>query len=149
MISASGQDTLTFKVKGLVCSFCAHGLNKGIGKLRFTDEKSVWVDIENQIVKVAVNKDFIADPHLKQTIELIKETGYEVDKVFLNEMNFEYLNQLQKQESVTKNGFKETVINNNNKEMKWQKNKIKNKKSLFLTLTELNIPLMSLTTIRS
>ena len=128
MISASGQDTLTFKVKGLVCSFCAHGLNKGIGKLRFTDEKSVWVDIENQIVKVAVNKDFIADPHLKQTIELIKETGYEVDKVFLNEMNFEYLNQLQKQESVTKNGFKETVINNNNKEMKWQKNKIKKKK---------------------
>ena len=149
MISASGQDTLTFKVKGLGCSFCAHGLNKGIGKLRFTDEKSVWVDIENQIVKVAVNKDFIADPHLKQTIELIKETGYEVDKVFLNEMNFEYLNQLQKQESVTKNGFKETVINNNNKEMKWQKNKIKKKKSLFLTLTELNIPLMSLMTIRS
>ena len=149
MISASGQDTLTFKVKGLVCSFCAHGLNKGIGKLRFTDEKSVWVDIENQIVKVVVNKDFIADPHLKQTIELIKETGYEVDKVFLNEMNFEYLNQLQKQESVTKNGFKETVINNNNKETKWQKNKIKKKKSLFLTLTELNIPLMSLTTIRS
>ena len=48
MISASGQDTLTFKVRGLVCSFCAHGLNKGIGKLPFTDEKSVWVDVKNQ-----------------------------------------------------------------------------------------------------
>ena len=85
MISASGQDTLTFKVRGLVCSFCAHGLNKGIGKLPFTDEKSVWVDVKNQIVKVAVSKDFKSDPHLKQTIELIKETGYEVDKIFLNE----------------------------------------------------------------
>ena len=29
-------DTLTFKVSGLVCSFCAHGLNKGIGKLNYT-----------------------------------------------------------------------------------------------------------------
>ena len=89
MTGASGQDTLTFKVKGLVCSFCAHGLNKGIGKLPFTDEKSIWVDIKNQIVKVAVNKDYKADPHLKQTIELIKETGYEVDKVFLNESELE------------------------------------------------------------
>ena len=84
MISASGQDTLTFKVKGLVCSFCAHGLNKGIGKLPFTDEESIWVDIKNQIVKVAVNKDYKSDPHLEQTIKLIKETGYEVDKVFFN-----------------------------------------------------------------
>ena len=86
MIGAlSGQsDTLTFKVKGLVCSFCAHGLNKGIGKLPFTDEQSIFVDIQNQIVKVAINKNYKVVPHLKQTIELIKETGYEVDKVFLN-----------------------------------------------------------------
>jgi len=25
------SDTLTFKVNGLVCSFCAHGLTKGFG----------------------------------------------------------------------------------------------------------------------
>jgi len=78
------SDTLTFKVKGLVCSFCAHGLNKGIGKLSFTDEQSVFVDIKNQIVKVALNENYKVVPHLKQTIELIRETGYEVDKVFLN-----------------------------------------------------------------
>ena len=35
------SDTLTFKVKGLVCSFCAHGLTKGIGGLPFTDEKII------------------------------------------------------------------------------------------------------------
>ena len=78
------SDTLTFKVKGLVCSFCAHGLTKGIGGLSFTDEKSIFVDIHNQIVKVALNENYKVIPHLKQTIELIRETGYEVDKVFLN-----------------------------------------------------------------
>ena len=77
-------DTLTFKVNGLVCSFCAHGLNKGIGGLSFTDEKSVFVDIQNQIVKVALNENYKVIPHLKETIKLIRETGYEVDKVFLN-----------------------------------------------------------------
>ena len=78
------SDTLTFKVKGLVCSFCAHGLNKGIGGLSFTDEQSVFVDIQNQIVKIALNENYKVIPHLKQTIELIRETGYDVDKVFLN-----------------------------------------------------------------
>ena len=83
------SDTLTFKVKGLVCSFCAHGLTKGIGKLSFTDEKSIFVDIQNQIVKVALNENYKVVPHLKQTIELIRETGYEVDKVFLNGVELE------------------------------------------------------------
>ena len=78
------SDTLTFKVKGLVCSFCAHGLNKGIGKLSFTDEKSVFVDIENQIVKIALNENYKVIPHLKQTIKLIRDTGYDVNKVYLN-----------------------------------------------------------------
>ena len=78
------SDTLTFKVNGLVCSFCAHGLTKGIGGLPFTDEKSIFVDIRNQTVKVAINENYKVIPHLKNTIELIKETGYEVDKVFLN-----------------------------------------------------------------
>jgi len=83
------SDTLTFKVKGLVCSFCAHGLNKGIGGLSFTDEKSVFVDIQNQIVKVALNENYKVIPHLKQTIKLIRETGYDVDKVFLNGVELE------------------------------------------------------------
>ena len=49
-------DTLTFEVKGLVCSFCAHGLNKGIGKMDYTDEDNVFVDIKKQIVKVVILK---------------------------------------------------------------------------------------------
>ena len=83
------SDTLTFKVKGLVCSFCAHGLTKGIGNLPFTDKESIFVDIKNQIVKVALNEKYQIVPHLKQTTELIRETGYEVDKVFLNGVELE------------------------------------------------------------
>ena len=67
-------DTLTFNVSGLVCSFCAYGLNKGIGKLDYTDEKSVFVDINNQTVKVVILKV----PEIEETVKLIKDTGYEV-----------------------------------------------------------------------
>ena len=70
-------DTLTFKVSGLVCSFCAHGLNKGIGKLDYTDDKSVFVDIKKQTVKVVILKE----PNIEETIKLIKDTGYEVHKI--------------------------------------------------------------------
>ena len=70
-------DTLTFKVSGLVCSFCAHGLNKGIGKLDYTDSKSVFVDINNQTVKVVILKE----PNIEETIKLIKDSGYDVSKI--------------------------------------------------------------------
>ena len=70
-------DTLTFKVSGLVCSFCAHGLNKGIGKLDYTDDKSVFVDIKKQTVKVVILKE----PNIEETIKLIKDTGYDVSKI--------------------------------------------------------------------
>ena len=70
-------DTLTFKVKGLVCSFCAHGLNKGIGKLDYTDKKSVLVDINNQTVKVVILKE----PDIEKTIKVITDSGYEISKI--------------------------------------------------------------------
>jgi len=70
-------DTLTFKVSGLVCSFCAHGLNKGIGKLDYTDDKSVFVDIKKQTVKVVILKE----PNIEETIKLITDTGYDVSRI--------------------------------------------------------------------
>ena len=70
-------DTLTFKVSGLVCSFCAHGLNKGIGKMDYTDEKSVFVDINNQTVKVVILKE----PDIEKTIKLITDSGYDVSRI--------------------------------------------------------------------
>ena len=70
-------DTITFKVSGLVCSFCAHGLNKGIGKMDYTDEKSVFVDIKKQTVKVVILKE----PDIEKTIKLITDTGYDVSRI--------------------------------------------------------------------
>ena len=67
-------DTITFKVNGLVCSFCAHGLNKGIGKMDYTDENNVFVDIKKQTVKVVILKE----PDIEKTIKLITDSGYEV-----------------------------------------------------------------------
>ena len=76
-------DTLTFEVKGLVCSFCAHGLNKGIGKMDYTDKKSIFVDINKGIVKVVLKKKYKAIPSsiINQTIEVIQDSGYEVHKI--------------------------------------------------------------------
>ena len=70
-------DTITFKVNGLVCSFCAYGLNKGIGKLDYTDENNVFVDIKKQIVKVVILKE----PNIEETIKLIKDTGYDISRI--------------------------------------------------------------------
>jgi len=70
-------DTITFKVNGLVCSFCAHGLNKGIGKMDYTDENNVFVDIKKQTVKVVILKE----PDIKKTIKLITDSGYDVSKI--------------------------------------------------------------------
>ena len=70
-------DTLTFEVKGLVCSFCAHGLNKGIGKMDYTDENNVFVDIKKQIVKVVILKE----PDIEKTIKVITDSGYDVNKI--------------------------------------------------------------------
>ena len=70
-------DTLTFEVKGLVCSFCAHGLNKGIGKMDYTDKNNVFVDINNQIVKVVILKE----PNIEETIKVITDSGYDVSKI--------------------------------------------------------------------
>ncbi len=83
VINQTAGDTLTFKVNGLVCSFCAHGLNKGIGKMDYTGEKGIFVDIDNQIVRVILNKRYKAIPSsvINQTIEVIQDSGYEVHKI--------------------------------------------------------------------
>jgi ribosomal protein L24E len=83
VIKQTTGDTLEIEVKGLVCSFCAHGLNKGIGKMDYTDNKSIFVDINNQIVKVVLNKKYKSIPSsiINQTIKVIVDSGYEVHKI--------------------------------------------------------------------
>jgi hypothetical protein len=49
----------------------------------YTDEKGIFVDIDNQIVKVVLNKKYRAIPSLviNQTIKVIQDSGYEVHKI--------------------------------------------------------------------
>jgi hypothetical protein len=54
--------------------------------MEYTDKEKVFVDINNQIVKVILNKRYKRLPSLiiNQTITVIEESGYEVNKVFFN-----------------------------------------------------------------
>ena len=81
-----GQEDLVFEIKGLVCSFCAHGLQKGMSKLKFIDKKKytkgVYTDITHQFVKVGLKKDKI--PNIDKALVAIQNAGYEVLKSYVN-----------------------------------------------------------------
>ena len=81
-----GQGDLVFEVKGLVCSFCAHGLQKGMSKLKFVDKKKytkgVYTDITHQFVKVGLKKD--KEPNIDKALLAIQDAGYEVLKSYVN-----------------------------------------------------------------
>ena len=81
-----GQDDLVLQVKGLVCSFCAHGLQKGMSKLNFVDKKrytkGIYTDITHQYVKVGLKKN--KKPNIDKALSVIQDAGYEVIKTYLN-----------------------------------------------------------------
>jgi hypothetical protein len=81
-----GQEDLVFQVKGLVCSFCAHGLQKGLSKLKFVDKtkytKGVYADITHQFVKVGLKKN--KEPNINKALDVIADAGYEVLKSYVN-----------------------------------------------------------------
>jgi hypothetical protein len=81
-----GQDDLILQVKGLVCSFCAHGLQKGMSKLNFVDKKrytkGIYTDITHQYVKVGLKKN--KKLNIDKALGVIQDAGYEVIKTYLN-----------------------------------------------------------------
>ena len=81
-----GQDDLVLQVKGLVCSFCAHGLQKGMSKLNFVDKKrytkGIYTDITHQYVKVGLKKN--KKLNIDKALSVIQDAGYEVIKTYLN-----------------------------------------------------------------
>ena len=81
-----GQEDLVFQVKGLVCSFCAHGLQKGLSKMKFVDKKKytkgVYTDITHQFVKVGLKKNKKAN--IDKALDVITDAGYEVLKSYVN-----------------------------------------------------------------
>ena len=81
-----GQEDLVFRVKGLVCSFCAHGLQKGLSKLKFVDKKKytkgIHTDINHQYVVVGLKKG--EEINVDDAIDVITDAGYEVSKFYTN-----------------------------------------------------------------
>ena len=65
------------EVKGMVCAFCAKGINKKLRELDATQD--VWVDLKNRMVVVELKDQKTMS--LEAFIKLIKDAGYDVASV--------------------------------------------------------------------
>jgi len=74
---AAHADTIEMKVYGLVCGFCAQGIDKTLRRNPATAD--VFVSLENQLVAVATvpGKD-IADADLRKALT---DSGYDVKAI--------------------------------------------------------------------
>lgn len=64
-------------VNGMVCAFCAQGIEKRISKMPAT--KAVYVDLKKKIVVVEPKDGMTLDQ--KAIIEEVKDAGYDIVKV--------------------------------------------------------------------
>ena len=74
---ASHATTIEMKVHGMVCGFCAQGIEKSLRKNNATAD--VFVSLENQLVAVTIrdNAD-IPDAQLREAIE---NAGYDLKSI--------------------------------------------------------------------
>jgi mercuric ion binding protein len=64
-------------VNGMVCAFCAQGIEKRISKMSAT--KAVYVDLKKKMVVVEPKEGMTLDQ--KAIIEEVKDAGYDIVKV--------------------------------------------------------------------
>lgn len=64
-------------VNGMVCAFCAQGIEKRISKMPAT--KAVYVDLKQKTVVVEPKEGMALDQ--KSIIEEVKDAGYDIVKV--------------------------------------------------------------------
>src|SRR5690349_25074377 len=78
LTSLSAQaDTIEMKVNGMVCGFCAQGIEKALRKNPATAD--VVVNLENKLVAVSTHDDQdISDAELRKTIS---NAGYDVKSI--------------------------------------------------------------------
>ena len=80
------RDEVVLEVNGLVCSFCAIGLQGGLSSLQHIDKKKyndgVFVDVKYQYAVIAEAAD--KDIDIEKAIAMIVKSGYEVKTVFTN-----------------------------------------------------------------
>ena len=63
------------KIKGMVCSFCAQGLQKGIGKLE--EVEKVEINLKKGYAKITVKEGKTLP--MDEVKEIIKDAGYLVN----------------------------------------------------------------------
>jgi mercuric ion binding protein len=75
--SAAGAGTIEMKVNGLVCGFCAQGIDKTLRKLPATTD--VIVSLEHKLVAIATREgEDISDAELTRALT---DSGYDVRSI--------------------------------------------------------------------
>ena len=76
-LSQSALASMKVTVNGMVCSFCAQGIEKSISKMDET--KAVFVDLKNKVVVVEAKEGKTLNEKLIS--QEIKDSGYDVVKI--------------------------------------------------------------------
>jgi len=76
-VAFAAVQTIKAEINGMVCAFCAQGIEKKMRSLSQT--KDVYVDLKNKVVAVEL-KD--GEELSQDTVrDLIKDAGYDVNKI--------------------------------------------------------------------
>ncbi len=81
-----GKTDVVFKVKGMVCSFCAQGLQKSLSKLSYVNKKNytkgVKVNLKDQVTIISTKEG--AKINYNLAIKKIADAGYSVEEAYHN-----------------------------------------------------------------
>lgn len=77
LASMSGAETMTARVNGMVCAFCAQGIEKKARALPATED--VYVNLQQKIVAVQVKAGQTLSA--ATLTELVREAGYDVTQI--------------------------------------------------------------------
>ena len=81
-----GKTDVVFKVKGMVCSFCAQGLQKSLSKLSYVNKKNytkgVKVNLKDQVTIISTKAGAKIDYNL--AVKKIADAGYSVEEAYHN-----------------------------------------------------------------
>ncbi len=75
--ATAATQTIKAEVNGMVCAFCAQGIEKKMRSL--TQTQDVYVDLKNKIVAVQLKDG--QKLSLDTVKDLVKDAGYEVSKI--------------------------------------------------------------------
>ena len=75
--TAFAATSIHAEVKGMVCAFCAKGINKKLRELDATQD--VWVDLKSRMVVVELKDQ--KNMSLEVFTKVIKDAGYEVASI--------------------------------------------------------------------